>query len=76
MTIYSLHYTLNTHQLKAGGLTLCAESTDTGQQTRQLFFHFYTLIGAWLKMILNIENYMTPITILRRPAYSWTYANI
>ena len=48
---------INNHQLKAGGLKSSAESTDTGRKTRLLFFHFYSFIGTWFKMMLKITFY-------------------
>ena len=50
-------FELNNHQLKAGGFKLSAESTDTGRKTRLSFFHFYSFIGTWLKMVLKIAFY-------------------
>jgi hypothetical protein len=38
---------LNNHQLKAGGFVQCAESTDTGHQTRQIStFKFASGLGS------------------------------
>ena len=51
------HGELNNHQLKAGGFKSSAESTDTGRKTRLLFFHFYSFIRTWLKMVLKISFY-------------------
>jgi len=48
---------LNNHQLKAGGFKLSAESTDTGRKTRLSFFHFYSFMWSWIKMMLKITLY-------------------